>query len=109
MTDSSYKMYITAMTAVIKNFDPNIRDTTITGWMSDISIAIPYYKHTNPQVMAIGKYMLQSNPGKFDRELAKDLVRRTSFNYVGKKNTDSVVIDVARYWLRLSNFDTEEE
>lgn len=102
MTESNYKMYITAMSSIIKNIDPSIKDLTITGWMRDIAEVFPYYKHTNPHVMAISKYMVQTQPDKFDRKAALDLVKRSTFGYVGKKSTDSVVIDVARYWKKLA-------
>jgi hypothetical protein len=104
MSESNYKMYITAMSAVVKEIDPNIKDTTITGWMSDISEVFPYYKHTNPQVMAIAKYLVQQQVGivKFDKKTAAELVQRVSFNYVGSKDKKVVLVDVLRYWKKLS-------
>lgn len=101
--ESNYKMYISSMKSTILSIDPSISDLTITGWMKDISDEFPYYRHTNPNVMAISMYIAQKYPGMFNRKEAMNLVLRTSFNYTGKKNTADVVVDVARYWKRLTN------
>lgn len=100
--ESSYKMYISAMKSTITGIDPNIKDITITGWMQDIASIFPYYRHTNPNTMAIAMYLIQKHPESFVKSEATSLVLRSSFNYVGKKDIVSVVIDVARYWKRLA-------
>lgn len=86
------------MKSTISSIDPNIKDITITGWMQDVAAKFPYYKHTNPNVMAIAMYLAQKNQNTFDRSEAMGYVLRTSFNYVGKKDVSHVIIDVARYW-----------
>lgn len=106
--DSGFKMYVSGMKSVIRNLDPNVKETTLVGWMQDISMEFPYYKYTNPQVMAIAKYMLQTVPGRFDPDVARAYIHRAYFSYIGKKNIDSVVVDVARYWTRLSNVRVRE-
>jgi len=107
--DSGFKMYVSGMKSVVKNLDPNIRETTLVGWMQDISAEFPYYKYTNPQVMAIAKYMAQTIPGRFDTDLARAYIQRAYFSYVGKKSIDNIIIDVARYWTRLTHTDMSNE
>lgn len=103
MDSSNYKIYVSAMRSTMSGIDASIKEVTITGWMQDISTIFPYYRHTNPQTMAIAMYMAQKNRDTFDKVEALNLVRRTSFNYTGKKNTNHIVIDVARYWKRLTS------
>jgi hypothetical protein len=105
--DSGFKMYVSGMKSVVKNLDPNIKDTTLVGWMQDISTEFPYYRYTNPQVMAIAKYMVQSVPGRFDPDVARGYIQRAYYSYIGKKSIDTVLIDVARYWTRLSQSGRE--
>jgi hypothetical protein len=51
--------------------------------------------------------MVQSVPGRFDPDVARDYIQRAYYSYIGKKSIDTVLIDVARYWTRLSQSGRE--
>lgn len=71
--------------------------------MDRIISKFPYFEHTNATIMAIAMTLASSGSKTFEREKALSYLELVSSFTEGKKDRQLLLIDVARYWERLTS------
>lgn len=100
--DQEYKVYLSILKNAAKQLDAGASKKTFNDYMRGIQEKFPNFPQTNPRVMVIAYHMI--NLGKrFDPELAMTLINIVFASNKNVKDKNLLVIDVARYYTRLSN------
>jgi len=100
-----FKTYLSQFKAAAKSIDSAATTRTFNEQMRQIVEKFPYFDHTTSRIMAIAVHLVSSssttNP-VFDREKAMTLIDTVFVSYRTKKDKTALLIDVARYYVRLS-------
>lgn len=100
--DQSYKVYLSSFKAASKIIDTAATNSTFNKQMRRIVEKFPYFDHTTAKTMAIAMTIATSSK-TFDRIEAMRLIDLVFSSLKTKKDKELLLIDVARYWVRLES------